>query len=65
MNDIIDTALIAAIKASTTEPTKKKIIKSCQLVAFVSDDEPVRAAADKSQYVPFTKYLNTRAAVAA
>jgi hypothetical protein len=61
----IDAALLAAIEASATTAPKPKRC-GVQLVAVrLGDDEPVHAAADKSQYVMFTPYLNTRAAVAA
>jgi hypothetical protein len=62
----IDAALLAAIQASaTTAPKRKRFGAQLIAVAFGDDDEPVRAAADKSQYVMFTPYLNTRAASAA
>lgn len=59
----IDAALLAAIEGSATAAPKPKRCGS-QLVAVSSgdDDEPVRAAADKSQYVRFADYINTRAA---
>jgi hypothetical protein len=63
----IDAALLAAIQASATfAPKPKRCGIQLVAVSFGGDDEePVRAAADKSQYVMFTPYLNTRAAVAA
>jgi hypothetical protein len=63
----IDGALIEAIAASSAKTTTPKRRCGLQLIAvsFGDDDEPVRATADKSQYVMFTPYLNTRAAVAA
>jgi hypothetical protein len=64
MNDI-DMALVAAIKAAATaEPKPKKITKSCQLVAFVSDTDVMHASADRSQLVKFCDYINTVAAIA-
>jgi hypothetical protein len=61
----IDAALLAAIEASATTAPKPKR-SGLQLIAVsFGDDQPVNAATDKSQYVMFTPYLNTRAAVAA
>jgi hypothetical protein len=59
----IDAALLAAIEASaTTAPKPKRFGTRLVAVSFGDDDEPVRAAADKSQLVQFADYINTRAA---
>jgi hypothetical protein len=60
-------ALLDAIAASSAKTTTPKRRCGLQLIAvsFGDDDEPVRAAADKSQYVLFSSYVNTRAAAAA
>jgi hypothetical protein len=62
----IDEELLAAIQASaTTAPKPKRYGAQLVPVSFGDDSEVVHAVADKSQYVLFTSYLNTRAAVAA
>jgi hypothetical protein len=59
MNNDIDTALIAAIKASSTiEPTKATTTKICRLVPVISDDEPLLAAADRSKFVQFADVIH-------